>query len=173
MGTLLFIVYLIEKVDVFVSVLKNLGILSAILLGVIAIVSFLLWGNGEDKILKKFGPKLKMWSRIALATTIVSFSVAVLMPTKNFIYIAVGVKAGQEIIQHKNINTLMDKSLKALELKLDDVIKELDANDVKESVKESVKGKANDTINEIKGDIKNKADETLDGIKGEIAQKLQ
>lgn len=169
MGGLLFIVYLIEKVDVFVSVLKNLGILSAILFGIIAIVHILSWFNGEDEILKKFCPKLKMWSRIALATTIVSFSIAVLMPTKNFIYIAVGVKAGQEIIQYKNINTMLDKSLKALELKLDDVIKELDATDIKDSIK----GKSNDTMNEIKGGIKNKADETLDGIKGEIAQKLQ
>ena len=169
MGSLLFIVYLIEKVDVFVSVLKNLGILSAILFGIITIVHVLSWVNGEDGILKKFGPKLKMWSRIALATAIVSFSIAVLMPTKNFIYIAVGVKAGQEIIQYKNINTMLDKSLKALELKLDNVIKELDATDIKDSVK----GKSNDTMNEIKGEIKNKADETLDGIKGEIAQKLQ
>ena len=169
MGGLLFIVYLIEKVDVFVSVLKNLGIFSAILFGVIAIVPILSWVNGEDGILKKFGPKLKMWSRIALATAIVSLSIAVLMPTKNFIYIAVGVKAGQEIIQYKNINTMLDKSLKALELKLDSVIKELDVDDIKDSVK----GKSNDTMNEIKGEIKNKADETLDGIKGEIAQKLQ
>ena len=169
MGGLLFIVYLIEKVDVFVSVLKNLGIFSAIFFGIIAIVHILSWVNGEDEILKKFGPKLKMWSRIALATAIVSFSIAVLMPTKNFIYIAVGVKAGQEIIQYKNVNAVLDKSLKALELKLDDVIKELDATDIKDSVK----GKSNDTMNEIKGEIKNKADETLDGIKGEIAQKLQ
>ena len=169
MGGLLFIVYLIEKVDVFVSVLKTLGFLSTALFGVITIVYILSWVNGEDGILKKFGPKLKMWSRIALATTIVSFSVAVLMPTKNFIYIAVGVKAGQEIIQYKNINTVLDKSIKALELKLDDVIKELDATDIKDSVK----GKSNDTLNEIKGEIKNKADDTLDGIKGEIAQKLQ
>ena len=169
MGGLLFIVYLIEKVDVFVSVLKTLGFLSTALFGVIAIVHVLSWVNGEDGILKKFGPKLKMWSRIALATAIVSFSIAVLMPTKNFIYIAVGVKAGQEIIQYKNVNAVLDKSLKALELRLDDVIKELDATDIKDSVK----GKSNDTMNEIKGEIKNKADETLDGIKGEIAQKLQ
>ena len=169
MGGLLFIVYLIEKVDVFVSVLKNLGIFSTIMFGIIAIVPILSWVNGEDGILKKFGPKLKMWSRIALATAIVSLSIAVLIPTKNFIYIAVGVKAGQEIIQYKNINTMLDKSLKALELKLDNVIKELDVDDIKDSVK----GKSNDTMNEIKGEIKNKADETLDGIKGEIAQKLQ
>lgn len=156
MGGLLFIVYLIEKVDVFVSVLKNLGIFSAILFGVIAIVHILSWVNGEDGILKKFGPKLKMWSRIALATTIVSFSVAVLMPTKNFIYIAVGVKAGQEIIQYKNINTMLDKSLKALELKLDNVIKELDVDDIKDEIKEGVKDKANETVEEIKSQVAQK-----------------
>ena len=156
MGSLLFIVYLIEKVDVFVSVLKNLGILSAILFGIIAIVHVLSWVNGEDGILKKFGPKLKMWSRIALATTIVSFSVAVLMPTKNFIYIAVGVKAGQEIIQYKNINTMLDKSLKALELKLDNVIKELDVDDIKDEIKEGVKDKANETVEEIKSQVAQK-----------------
>lgn len=158
MGGLLFIVYLIEKVDVFVSVLKNLGIFSAILFGVIAIVHILSWVNGEEGILKKFGPKLKMWSRIALVTTIVSFTIAVLMPTKNFIYIAVGVKAGQEIIQYKNVNTMLDKSLKALELKLDNVIKELDVDDIK---------------NEIKEDVKDKANETVDEIKSQVAQKLQ
>ena len=156
MGGLLFIVYLIEKVDVFVSVLKNLGIFSAILFGVIAIVHVLSWVNGEDGILKRFGPKLKMWSRIALATTIVSFSVAVLMPTKNFIYIAVGVKAGQEIIQYKNINTMLDKSLKALELKLDNVIKELDVDDIKDEIKEGVKDKANETVEEIKSQVAQK-----------------
>lgn len=153
MGGLLFIVYLIEKVDVFVSVLKTLGFLSTALFGVIAIVHILSWVNGEDGILKKFGPKLKMWSRIALATTIVSFSVAVLMPTKNFIYIAVGVKAGQEIIQYKNINTMLDKSLKALELKLDNVIKELDVDDIKDEIKEGVKDKANETVEEIKSQV--------------------
>lgn len=156
MGGLLFIVYLIEKVDVFVSVLKNLGIFSAILFGVIAIVYILSWVNGEYGILKRFGPKLKMWSRIALATTIVSFSVAVLMPTKNFIYIAVGVKAGQEIIQYKNINTMLDKSLKALELKLDNVIKELDVDDIKDEIKEGVKDKANETVEEIKSQVAQK-----------------
>lgn len=156
MGGLLFIVYLIEKVDVFVSVLKNLGIFSAILFGVIAIVHILSWVTGEDGILKRFGPKLKMWSRIALATTIVSFSVAVLMPTKNFIYIAVGVKAGQEIIQYKNINTMLDKSLKALELKLDNVIKELDVDDIKDEIKEGVKDKANETVEEIKSQVAQK-----------------
>ena len=156
MGGLLFIVYLIEKVDVFVSVLKNLGIFSTIMFGIIAIVHILSWVNGEDGILKKFGPKLKMWSRIALATTIVSFSVAVLMPTKNFIYIAVGVKAGQEIIQYKNINTMLDKSLKALELKLDNVIKELDVDDIKDEIKEGVKDKANETVEEIKSQVAQK-----------------
>ena len=156
MGGLLFIVYLIEKVDVFVSVLKNLGFLSTALFGVITIVYILSWVNGEDGILKKFGPKLKMWSRIALATTIVSFSVAVLMPTKNFIYIAVGVKAGQEIIQYKNINTMLDKSLKALELKLDNVIKELDVDDIKDEIKEGVKDKANETVEEIKSQVAQK-----------------
>ena len=156
MGGLLFIVYLIEKVDVFVSVLKTLGFLSTALFGVIAIVHILSWVNGEDGILKKFGPKLKMWSRIALATTIVSFSVAVLMPTKNFIYIAVGVKAGQEIIQYKNINTMLDKSLKALELKLDNVIKELDVDDIKDEIKEGVKDKANETVEEIKSQVAQK-----------------
>ena len=156
MGGLLFIVYLIEKVDVFVSVLKTLGFLSTALFGVIAIVYILSWVNGEDGILKRFGPKLKMWSRIALATTIVSFSVAVLMPTKNFIYIAVGVKAGQEIIQYKNINTMLDKSLKALELKLDNVIKELDVDDIKDEIKEGVKDKANETVEEIKSQVAQK-----------------
>ena len=156
MGGLLFIVYLIEKVDVFVSVLKTLGFLSTALFGVITIVHILSWVNGEDGILKKFGPKLKMWSRIALATTIVSFSVAVLMPTKNFIYIAVGVKAGQEIIQYKNINTMLDKSLKALELKLDNVIKELDVDDIKDEIKEGVKDKANETVEEIKSQVAQK-----------------
>ena len=156
MGGLLFIVYLIEKVDVFVSVLKTLGFLSTALFGVIAIVHVLSWVNGEDGILKKFGPKLKMWSRIALATTIVSFSIAVLMPTKNFIYIAVGVKAGQEIIQYKNINTMLDKSLKALELKLDNVIKELDVDDIKDEIKEGVKDKANETVEEIKSQVAQK-----------------
>ena len=156
MGGLLFIVYLIEKVDVFVSVLKTLGFLSTALFGVITIVYILSWVNGEDGILKKFGPKLKMWSRIALATTIVSFSVAVLMPTKNFIYIAVGVKAGQEIIQYKNINTMLDKSLKALELKLDNVIKELDVDDIKDEIKEGVKDKANETVEEIKSQVAQK-----------------
>ena len=156
MGGLLFIVYLIEKVDVFVSVLKNLGILSTILFGIIAIVHVLVWFNVEDEFLKKFGSKLKMWSRIALATAIVSFSIAVLMPTKNFIYIAVGVKAGQEIIQYKNINTVLDKSLKALELKLDNVIKELDVDDIKDEIKEGVKDKANETVEEIKSQVAQK-----------------
>ena len=156
MGGLLFIVYLIEKVDVFVSVLKTLGFLSTALFGVIAIVHILSWVNGEDGILNRFGPKLKMWSRIALVTTIVSFSVAVLMPTKNFIYIAVGVKAGQEIIQYKNINTMLDKSLKALELKLDNVIKELDVDDIKDEIKEGVKDKANETVEEIKSQVAQK-----------------
>ena len=156
MGGLLFIVYLIEKVDVFVSVLKNLGIFSTIMFGIIAIVHILSWVNGEDEFLKKFGQKLKMWSRIALATAIVCFSIAVLMPTKNFIYIAVGVKAGQEIIQYKNINTMLDKSLKALELKLDDVIKELDVDDIKDEIKEGVKDKANETVEEIKSQVAQK-----------------
>ena len=75
------------------------------------------------------------------------------MPTKNFIYIAVGLKVGQEIIQYKNINTMMDKSIRALELKLDNIIKELDVDNIKNEIEEGIEAKANETLAEIKAQV--------------------
>lgn len=153
MGLLLFVVYLIEKIDAFVDSLKSLSTLTLILFFIFTMIYAFLWLNDEKRLLERFGVKLKKWSKIALITGITSGVIAILMPTKNFIYIAVGLKVGQEIIQYKNINTMMDKSIRALELKLDSVIKELDVDNIKSEIEEGVKAKANETIDEIKAQV--------------------
>lgn len=153
MGLLLFVVYLIEKVEVFVDSLKSLSTFTLILFFIFTMIYVFLWLNDEKRLLERFGAKLKKWSKIALVTGITSGVIATLMPTKNFIYIAVGLKVGQEIIQYKNINTMMDKSIRALELKLDNVIKELDVDNIKNEIEEGVKAKANETVDEIKAQV--------------------
>ena len=148
MGTLLFIIYLIEKVDVFANAFKKLYVISVFLflvfIAVYIIAHIILWIDGEYD--ARFGEKLLKWAKIALITSITFITISTLIPTKNFIYAAVGLKIGQELIQYKNINSMMDKSLKALELKLDSIIKEIEDDNIKSEIEDGVKDKTNKTV---------------------------
>lgn len=148
MGMLLFIIYLIEKVDVFANAFKQLYVISVFLflvfIAVYIIEHIILWI--EEEYSTRYGEKLLKWAKIALIISITSGIIGVLIPTKNFIYAAVGLKIGQELIQYKNINSMMEKSVKALELKLDSIIKDIEDDNIKSEIEDVVKDKTNKTV---------------------------
>lgn len=118
---ILFLIWLADVISTIHCVLNAVFGFSVILF-VCGVAVFIINADrfGEDEIRWNDWGKTKAYLAIKIA--VISMLVSIVVPSKNTYYAMVGVYMGKEIISNPTSQRLFEKSIQAIELKLDEVI---------------------------------------------------
>lgn len=118
---ILFLIWLADVISTIHGVVNTVFGFSVVLL-IISAVVFCLNSSECNECEKKWHKWGKTKAYLAIKIAIAVMTVSVILPSKNTYYAMVGVYMGQEIISNPTSQRLFEKSIKAIELKLDEVI---------------------------------------------------
>lgn len=118
---ILFLIWLADFIGK-VHVIINVFLLLAIILCIVGGITFCANSSEYDKAEIKWHNWGKTKVYLAIKVAIASAIIGAIIPSKNTYYAMVGVYVGQEIIANPTSQRLFDKSIQAIELKLDEVI---------------------------------------------------
>lgn len=113
------LVFLVWLIDVFnnLRILAKVGIMF-IAICILALLAMAVVNTVYDKVIVDVKAKFRYLNRIA----IVILTLFIVIPTKQTYYAMVGAYASQVVIDSPQAKVLFDKSIKAIEIKLDEVI---------------------------------------------------
>lgn len=118
---ILFLIWLADVISTIHGVTNTVFGFSVVLL-IGSICVFFINAERCDEDEKKWNDWGKAKAYLAIKIAIAVMIVSVIVPSKNTYYAMVGVYMGQEIISNPTSQRLFEKSIQAIELKLDEVI---------------------------------------------------
>lgn len=118
---LIFLVWLSEFIEKLNNVLSFVSLISFIVI-IMSAVSYVINSNQYHNYEKFWFGESRVLLKRGFLTLSISLFLHLVVPNKNIFYAMVGVYAGQEIIASPKAQELFDKSIKVIEIKLDEVI---------------------------------------------------
>lgn len=106
---------------IFLMYLADISFVLRVFIGAVAFffisVCFVMWDDdyGLANILRKH-------RKITILSLFFAIAICVLIPSQTFLYALAGLKAGDEIVKHEKVNSLLEKSYKVLDKKLDEIL---------------------------------------------------
>ena len=126
MYLLIYLVALYENIIKMLIIFTVFAFILIVPLGLLSVFYFSLkYDNGEDITWEHL---YRRFLKIYCYTVCAIVSLHIFLPAPIYLYTMTGVYVGEQLLDNDKVNTLVEKSVKTLELKLDKTIQELNEN---------------------------------------------